>query len=133
MRLVPNCRASHATLRPCNRSSSWMMCPIWMTSAMMSALFAAAPSRHTGSPQDIKNVDILCPHSEVLRKPMLKDKFAHAKRRHLQLVRLNMIMKFLRFQNVTEQIANAMVYTMLVYSSSLCSCFFVSNSCSKIS
>ena len=64
---------------------------------------------------------------------MLKDKFAHAKRRHLQLVRLNMIMKFLRFQDVTEQIANAMIYTMLVYFSSIYSCFFVSNSCSKIS
>ena len=66
---------------------------------------------------------------------MLKDKFAHAKRRHLQLVRLNMIMKFLRFQNVTEQIANAMVYTMLVYSSSflfVCFSYYSSIYCISI-
>ena len=99
-----------------------------MTFAMMSAFFTAIACRHTGSPQDIKNVDLLCPHLEVLRKPMLKDKFAHAKRRHLQLVRLNMIMKFLRFQDVTEQIANAMIYIMLVYFSSLFF-FFVCFSC----
>lgn len=58
----------------------------------------------------IKNVDILCPHSEVLRKPMLKDKSCPRLRRHLQLVRFNKFMKFLRFQNVTEQIVNAMIY-----------------------
>lgn len=35
---------------------------------------AIAVHRHMGLRQDTKNVDISYPHSEVLRKPMLKDK-----------------------------------------------------------
>ena len=64
------------------------MCPMCMGSAMMSAFFAAIACRHTGSPQDIKNVYLLIHVSEVLGKPAITDKFAHAMRRHLQLARV---------------------------------------------
>ena len=70
---------------------------------------------HGSSPGHIKNVDILCPHSEALRKPVFTDKSVHALRRHSRLVRANTNLKFLRFQNVTEQIANAMIYYYLSY------------------
>lgn len=36
-------------------------------------------------------------------------------RRHLQLVLGLTILKFLRFQNVTEQIANAMIFNILKF------------------
>lgn len=54
--------------------------------------------------------------SEVLRKPAITDMFAHAMRRHSQLARVIAVFRnFSGFRNVTEQIANAMNYTMLVY------------------
>ena len=40
---------------------------------IMSA-FSATTYRTTGSRQDIKNVDIPYPHSEILRIPILRDK-----------------------------------------------------------
>lgn len=56
------------------------------------------------------------PHSEVLRIPVSTDKSCPRFYADIyNLFLLKHFLKFLRFQNVTEQIANAMVYDMLVY------------------
>lgn len=69
----------------------------------------------TGLIQGNKNVDIPNPHSEVLRIPALKDKLCpRFTQTFTTCSHLMHHLKFLRFQNVTEQIANAMVYNMLV-------------------
>ena len=68
---------SHVTVRPCVRSSSRMRCPMWIRSGMMSAVLGGYCLSAHGLLPGHKKVDISYPHSEVLRKPMLKDKSVH--------------------------------------------------------